>query len=208
MQNQSTILLSGIVFGLSAGLSPGPLLTLLVSQTLQYGFKEGIKIAIAPLITDLPIILLTSGILSSLFNIQSLFGIISILGGLFLFYLGYESITFQGIKMNPNQKKPQSFRKGILVNFLNPNPYLFWLSIGTPTILKAAHINPWISILFIFFFYICLIGTKFIIVVLIGKYRYGLKNSYIIFVNKMLGIILWIFALIFIKEGLNKLGLI
>ena len=206
MQNQSTIILSGIVFGLSAGLSPGPLLTLLVSQTLQHGLKEGMKIAVVPLITDLPIILLTSGILSSLFNIQSLFGIISILGGLFLFYLGYESITFQGMDMNPNQKKPQSFRKGILVNFLNPNPYLFWLSIGTPTILKAVHINLWTPVLFILSFYIFLIGIKFTIVVLIEKSRHVLKSSYYIFMNKMLGIILWIFALIFMKEGLNKLG--
>ena len=39
-------LLFGIVFGLAAGLSPGPLITLVVSETLKNGKKEGIKVAI------------------------------------------------------------------------------------------------------------------------------------------------------------------
>lgn len=50
-----TFLISGIIFGLSAGISPGPLLALVISETLKFGRKEGIKVAIAPLITDIPI---------------------------------------------------------------------------------------------------------------------------------------------------------
>ncbi len=64
MQTEITILLSGIGLGLSAGISPGPILTLAISYTLQHGLKEGIKIAIVPLITDLPIIAITLGLLS------------------------------------------------------------------------------------------------------------------------------------------------
>jgi len=50
-------LFTGLMLGLTAGVAPGPLLTLVVSQTLRYGVREGIKIAIAPIFTDLPIIL-------------------------------------------------------------------------------------------------------------------------------------------------------
>ena len=48
--------LSGAVFGLAAGLMPGPLLALVIQQTLRHGPTEGIKVAAAPLLTDLPIV--------------------------------------------------------------------------------------------------------------------------------------------------------
>ncbi|MDY6953588.1 MAG: LysE family translocator, partial [Thermodesulfobacteriota bacterium] len=49
----------GIVLGLSAGFAPGPLLALVISQTLRHNAVEGLKVALAPLVTDLPIILIT-----------------------------------------------------------------------------------------------------------------------------------------------------
>ena len=54
----------GIGLGLAAGISPGPLLTLVISTTLERGFRAGTRIAIAPLITDAPIIVVTLLILS------------------------------------------------------------------------------------------------------------------------------------------------
>ena len=37
--------LSGGLFGLAAELSPGPLLVLVIQQTLRYGTSEGLKVA-------------------------------------------------------------------------------------------------------------------------------------------------------------------
>jgi threonine/homoserine/homoserine lactone efflux protein len=54
----------GTFLGLASGISPGPLLTITISETLQNGKWEGIKFAISSLITDLPIILYTLFILS------------------------------------------------------------------------------------------------------------------------------------------------
>ena len=64
--------LIGTLLGLSAGLSPGPLLTLLVTETLRHNSKAGINVAISPIITDLPIILLTVFILGQLSGFHSL----------------------------------------------------------------------------------------------------------------------------------------
>jgi hypothetical protein len=44
----------GIILGLSAGFAPGPLLTLVISETLQHNINSGVKVALAPIITDLP----------------------------------------------------------------------------------------------------------------------------------------------------------
>jgi len=36
-------LFSGIIFGLAAGISPGPLIALLFSETINMGKKKGLK---------------------------------------------------------------------------------------------------------------------------------------------------------------------
>ena len=59
-------LIAGIILGLSAGIAPGPLLTLVISETIQHNIKSGIKVALAPVITDIPIVLLTFFIISKL----------------------------------------------------------------------------------------------------------------------------------------------
>src|SRR3989339_2154180 len=103
-----TIIFSGFALGLSGGLTPGPLLTLVISQTLRFGLKEGAKIALAPLITDFPIILLAVFALSKLTEIEPVLGAITLLGGLFLFYLGWESITFSGVEYQDEAVEPKS----------------------------------------------------------------------------------------------------
>jgi len=82
----------GIILGLSAGFAPGPLLTLVISETLQHDIKSGVKVALAPIITDLPIIILTLYILTKLTNFHNILGIISLAGGSFILFMGYESI--------------------------------------------------------------------------------------------------------------------
>jgi MFS family permease len=53
-----TALLIGISYGFAAGVSAGPLLGLVITQTLQGGWRAGNLVALAPLLSDLPIILL------------------------------------------------------------------------------------------------------------------------------------------------------
>ena len=71
----------GTILGLSAGLTPGPLLTVVISETILHDIRAGIKVAIAPLITDAPIIVLTVFILSRLSGFQGILGVISLVGG-------------------------------------------------------------------------------------------------------------------------------
>ena len=52
-------LLSGALLSLSAGFSPRPLLTLVISEPLQHSARASVKVALAPILTDLPIISLT-----------------------------------------------------------------------------------------------------------------------------------------------------
>ncbi len=59
-------LFMGMVLGLSAGLSPGPLLALVISETVSKGLGAGIRIALAPLVTDLPVVAISFLLVSGL----------------------------------------------------------------------------------------------------------------------------------------------
>ena len=120
----------GTVLGLSAGLAPGPLLTLVISETIMHDIRAGIKVALAPLVTDLPIIVLTVFILSRLSGFHDILGVISLVGGLLVLVMGIQGIKTKGVDIDIQKTGSRSLAKGILVNILSPHPYLFWLSVG------------------------------------------------------------------------------
>jgi threonine/homoserine/homoserine lactone efflux protein len=201
-----TSLSAGIIIGLSAGFSPGPLLTLVISQSLKHGVKEGIKVAVAPLITDLPIILISIFILEELANFRTILGVISIIGGLFVAYLAYESFQTSRFRIDIQDAEPRSLRKAIVVNVLNPHPYLFWFSLGAPTILKEWKENPFTAIAFITGFYACLVGSKIFTAAFVSKTRQSFISKVYTYLMRVLGILLLLFAFLLFRDGINLLG--
>jgi len=201
-------LISGILFGLVAGISPGPLLTLVISETIKHNKKEGIFVASAPILTDIPIVLLSVFVLAKLSSFNLVLGTISISGALFIVYLAYESITIKGIELNLQKVKAQSLRKGIITNFLNPHPYLFWIAVGAPTILKGYRVNVLSVVFFILGFYLFLVGSKIMVALIADKSKSFLKSNTYVYIIRTLGFILLIFSVIFIKDGLNYFGII
>ena len=208
MAPRITFLFSGVVFGLSAGLSPGPLLTLVISETLKHGMKEGMKVSIAPLLTDLPIVLITILVLSRLSNMLPVLGVVSLLGCAFLTYLGFESISFRGVDIDVGLTKPHSVKKGVITNFLNPSPYMFWFTIGAPLVLKALQIGLFSASLFILGFYVCLVGSKVFVAIVVGKSRFFLKSRNYIYTIRFLGVILLVFAILFLKDSCKLFGIL
>jgi len=203
-----TYLTVGILLGLSAGLAPGPLLTLVITETLQHGVRSGVKVALAPIITDLPIILLTFFILAELSHFHALLGILSLAGGFFIFYMGYDSIRSEGVEIDIQRVEPRSFTKGILANALNPHPYLFWLSVGAPTMINAMNINTMAPLAFLCGFYAALVGSKIFVALLVGKSKAFLRGHVYLYTLRFLGLILCVLAVVLFRDGLKLLGFI
>ena len=195
----------GIILGLSAGFAPGPLLALVVSETLRHNIRSGIKVALAPIITDLPIILVSLFILTKLSNFHAFLGIVSLGGGVFLLLLGYQSLKTRGVDLNIQEVSPKSLSKGILINLLSPHPYLFWLSVGAPTMINAVNQQPLAGVAFIGGFYFCLVGAKIAVAILTGKSRSFLTgNSYRAMI-RCLGLFLIVLAGKLLYDGLTLL---
>jgi len=195
----------GAILGLTAGMSPGPLLTLVITETLNHNRREGIRIAISPLFTDIPIILVSLFVFSSLSQFNLILGVISLLGGIFVAYLGYETIKTKALTVGNVHLQPKSLKKGIITNFLSPHPYLFWVTVGAPLTLKAYEINMTTLILFFLSFYLFLIGSKISVALLVAKSKVFLKNKVYLVVMRILGISLFLFSIFFFVEGFKYL---
>jgi threonine/homoserine/homoserine lactone efflux protein len=206
MMEPSGILTTAIVFGLSAGLSPGPLMTLVIAETLKRGIPAGIRIAVAPLITDLPIIAGCLMLLATFAHAAVFVGIVALLGGLFIAWMGYENIRFTGVGNNTGTLETSQLKTGIIANLLNPYPYLFWLTVGGPLILKTAQSSLVSAALFLSLFYGCLVGSKIIVAGAVGRSRRFLGSQAYIWIIRFLGVLLVIFAWVFFREGMGQLG--
>jgi threonine/homoserine/homoserine lactone efflux protein len=202
-------LIAAMVFGLSGGLSPGPLLTLVVSETLARGRNAGLAVSMSPLITDGPAIAAAVFLLDRIENSDSALGALSLAGGALLVSYGIAGLRGAKVEVEEaevDRKSWASLAKGVSVNFLNPNPYLFWLTIGTPILLEAHSVGWSASIGFLLVFYTYLVGSKCVLAVLVAQSRSILHGRAYIWVNRILAIALLAFAAIFIRKGLLLLG--
>lgn len=197
----------GIILGLSAGFTPGPLLTLVISETLEHGIKSGIKVSLAPVVTDLPIIILTVYVFSKLSNFHNILGIVSLIGGCVVLFLGYQSMCTKGSDINLQEAKQRSFIKGILVNALSPHPYLFWFSVGAPIMARALSVNVFAAAAFIGGFYSCLVGSKVLLAILTGKSKSFLSSDTYIYIKRFLGLVLCFLAIVLFLDGFKLLGM-
>jgi len=206
MTETLTFCVAGCIFGLAGGFSPGPTTTVVVSQTLRFGFLDGIKVAIAPALTDAPIILVAVLLVGELARFEPVLGVISLLGAAFLLYLAFESFRVRGIEIDETQVEPRSISKGFMANLLNPHPYMFWFVIGAPKLIEAAEINWMTAGAFIVGLYVCLIGAKILVAFLVGRSRAFLKSQGYVYVNRILGVVLAGFSIFFLRDGMRFLG--
>ena len=197
---------AGMLLGLAAGFAAGPLLVLVISETLKHNIKAGIKVSIAPLITDVPIILISLLILNRLADFKPILGCISIFGGLFILYLGYESLKTRGVELNLSSVSSSSFRKGVITNALNPHPYIFYMTVGAPIILKGINQNFLSALLFVGIFLLFLVGSKVVLAMVVERSRAFLKGRGYVWTMRTLGVLLLFFSIVLFRDGFGLLG--
>lgn len=202
----TTALASGLLLGLAAGLSPGPMLVLVLTQTLRHGVKDGCKIALIPLITDPPIILIALGLATRLVELRPWLGVVSMAGAVFVLYLAWETSR----PLNPGSEsapgQPGSWTKGIVTNLLNPHPWIFWLTVGAAVLAKALAQSWMVAAAFLFGFYLLLVGAKVAIALLANRSRNLLTGRLYRTTMRALAFLLVFFAVLLFREGLRQMA--
>lgn len=195
-------MVTGSTLGLFAGLAPGPMLTLVLSQTLRFSAREGVKVAATPLITDPPIIAAAWLLFSQVSDIEPLLGLISCAGAMYLVFLGWEAFQVSPQDIRMTDQLPKSVFKGVLTNLLNPHPYMFWFSVGIPLLASPNH-QPLSGAVFLLCFYTLLVGSKMSLALIVDRGKSLIQSRAYLVVMRVLGSALWVFALLFLVKGMR-----
>lgn len=192
--------------GLAAGLSPGPLSTLLVAVAIERGFRAGLRVAMAPLLTDAPIVALSLLVLKDL--PEAFLGGLTLMGGLFVGYLGVQGVR-RGDAVPPSEEVSSTAAmdlwQGAVVNFLNPHPWVFWMSVGAPTLVSGWRQNPSDAIGYMAGFYGCIVGSKIVLAWTAARGGQTLRGPWFARTLKLCGILLLFLGALFCYRGAVQL---
>jgi threonine/homoserine/homoserine lactone efflux protein len=198
-------LATGVLFGLSAGLAPGPLLALVISQTLRHGPGQGVRVAMAPLLTDLPIVVVSVLLVGTLAGSSGPLAVISLVGSAFVAWLALETWRAQppgATAPGAMEPAPRSWTRGAAVNALSPHPWLFWIAVGAPTLLAAYATGGMpAAAAFLVGFYGCLVGSKVGVAAAVGRARGRVAGRGYRATMRILAVLLIVFAAGLVREA-------
>ncbi|MFT5684754.1 MAG: threonine/homoserine/homoserine lactone efflux protein [Myxococcota bacterium] len=201
-----TATLSGAALGLAGGLAPGPLTALVITQTVRHGPAEGLKVSLAPVLTDGPLLLLGALAADWMARWDAVLGVIGLAGAGFLFWLGLESLRAGPLVVEGGDAPSGGVLRAVLTNLLNPHPYLFWVTIGGPLVAEAWGHSVGSVVGFLLGFFALLCGTKAGIALLVGGGRRWLTGRAYIWAMRGMGVVMWGFAVVFAVDALGRLA--
>ena len=167
-----TLAAAGIALGLFEGIRPGPLLTMVIRETLTGGWYAGARAASAPIFTDGPLIIVSIFLSGWIAEQPSILFVISLLGAGFLVWCGIDCFRIEAPDPDTAQEAVTgSFRRGVITNLLNPNVYVFWFLIGGPLMASAADEEPLAPVAYALSFLVTIIIVKMAIALIFDRTR-------------------------------------
>jgi threonine/homoserine/homoserine lactone efflux protein len=123
-------------------------------------------------------------------------------GGFYLLYLAWNTLKKVRNGTDASSEAPApphgSFLQSILINYLNPNVYIFWGTVGVPIILAGLESSPFQGMGFIIGFYLTLVLVLCILIYFfgsVGKFNARLQQILALFLTLMLftfgGYMIW-----------------
>ncbi len=174
-------LVLGATIGLTAGISPGPLLFLTITSALRSGARAGVIVACAPLVSDLVVVTLTLLVLGQVPD--TALSVIGVTGGLFMGWLGVRTwgeartASLSGAREERPPSTWRALREGAVVNLLSPHPWVAWATALGPLTLAAWRDRPSGAVVFVAAFYLMLVGAKIVVALLAGRGRQRLSDA-------------------------------
>ena len=198
---------AALLLGLGEGIKPGPLNTLVITETLQHDWRAGTKVALSPLITDAPIITISAWMWLQATSLSGVEAILYLAGAAFLTWLGIDGLrsaspTFDEIE-SPQEER--SLRRGIITNLLNPNPWMFWTLAGAPFMVAAWNQSAWMPFAFVVPFLSVLIGIKILIAVTFHRSKDWMSDGGLLWAIRISSLALLALAGLFALQGWTNL---
>jgi threonine/homoserine/homoserine lactone efflux protein len=170
-------LLLGLSIGLAAGISPGPLLVLVITSTLRSGWRAGAVAACAPLVTDVVVVAGTLLVLDHL--PPRALGVLGVIGGAVVVGTGIRVLReARTAGLVPAAGSPRrALRQAAVVNLLSPHPWVAWATALGPLTIATWRQGAGGAVALVAGFYVTLVGAKIAVAVLVAGGRHRLTDA-------------------------------
>lgn len=201
----------GVLLGLTMAILIGPALFSLLQTSLNTGVKSGMYLAFGIILSDIVVVCLAFLGILQLFDTKNNFLIAGVVGGIILIIFGvftyYKKVHIDSDanRIQTTMSSPITYvGKGFLLNFMNPFVWFFWIS----AMLSVSGAYP-DSKLSVIYFFIGTLSTVFVTdvvkVVIASKIKNKLNTKWMIYINRIAGVILAIFGVVLIAKAIFTL---
>jgi len=211
------VLLKSFIIGLSGAMMPGPMLAVTIEHSHKKGLMAGPLIVLGHSILELLLLILLVFGLGSIIQSNIAIIIISLVGAIVLFWMGWDMIKnaskvkFVSVEKanNPDSrvaiKAHSSIFAGILTSLSNPYWTLWWATIGLNLILDSLKTTQ-VGVVYFYFGHIMSDLVWFSIVsISIVMSKKIISDRYFQTIITICGIILIGFGLIFGYNGITRI---
>ena len=144
-----TIILSMISFSIAMAISPGPVNMLIISSSINNGFKKTFAfLSGATIGFTLLLIFISFGFIAVMDEYPLFLKLLSIIGASFIIYMGYKISTSSDISSENKENKSLKFYEGFILQWLNPKAWI--ASISGVSIFSHTSLELYVFILIYF----------------------------------------------------------
>lgn len=165
-------LVLGLAIGLAAGLSPGPLLVLVVTESLRSGWRAGVLTAAAPLLSDLVVV---AGVLLLLQQLPSrTLPLLGVVGGVYIVWTAVATWREASVELSAEEASMPllaALRRAFIVNILSPHPWVTWATVLGPLTIRTWQESQLRGVALVAGFYCTLVGAKAVLAVIAARGR-------------------------------------
>ncbi|WP_375724045.1 LysE family translocator [Arcobacter sp. KX21116] len=173
-------------------ITPGPTNIMILTTVHNYGVKKAFEFSIGALFAFFVLLSISVIFNSILMNyLPNIIVILQIIGAIYMLYLAYQIFKINNTSKKENQFS--SFKTGFLMQFVNPKPVLFTLTVF-PSFILPYYTSFWHLTLFVLLITI-IACVAFLSWILFGKVLKSFLDKYNKLVNNIMAIFLIICAI-------------
>lgn len=208
-----TIFTTSLLVGFSGALMPGPLLTVVISGSAQRGFWAGPALILGHAVAEVIIVVALAAGLSRLLRRNLVAGLIGVLGGAFLLWMGFDiarSAWYGTVSLEqaPNAQAGLPLGPvitGIVVSISNPYWVLWWATVGASYVALSLERGPLGLSSFYFGHILSDISWYSLVALLIAGGKTLLSQPVYRLILLVCGLFLIALSIYFIYSGINFL---
>lgn len=197
-------LLIGAALGFFAGIVPGPFLALVATTSLRRGLRDGLRVALVPLLTEIPVLLLSVFVLTSL--ARGVLRWVGVGAGLLVLFMAWRlEVDARDADPEGTEEELEGLRghyfRVAAVGLMAPSPWIFWFFFAGPLLLNRWHASPAHAVAFLVAFFGCFVGAMMLVAWAVATGRERLSHEWYRRALRVGGVLLFVVGSVLVWQS-------